>query len=58
MGHLDKFNLITPEDLEKREEFDRSPKETQEQEMNRLNEQALNENVDSFYKMIEKETDQ
>src|SRR3989338_2126434 len=57
MGYLDKFNPATPEDLQRREEFDTLSKEKKKPELDRLHEQALIENVDNFYKIIDRETD-
>ena len=57
MGYLDKFNPATPEDLQRREEFDTLSEEKKKPELDRLHEQALIENVDNFYKIIDRETD-
>lgn len=57
MGHLDKFNPATDVDLKKREDFDSLKKEDQNLEIGGLHGQALNENADSFYTILERATD-
>ena len=53
----DKYNPVEKANLEARTRFDVLDEEGKKQEVDRLNEQALIENADSFSKMIEKETD-
>ncbi|MBI2064786.1 MAG: HD domain-containing protein [Candidatus Yanofskybacteria bacterium] len=54
MGNLDKFNPTTPEDLREREKFEALSDEAGKEERNRLHEQALIENTDSFYAIRER----
>ena len=53
----DKYNPVTEADLKERESFDALGEEERRQKINRLHEQALIENSDSFYKRLEAETD-
>lgn len=53
----DKYNPVEESHLQARDSFDALPGEEKQAEVNRLHEQALIENVDSFYKLTEKETD-
>ncbi|MDO8496671.1 MAG: HD domain-containing protein [bacterium] len=57
MGYLDKFNPTTNEDIKRRSSLDGLSEESREKEIDRLQRQALIENADSFYKIIEKEVD-
>ncbi len=57
MSHLERFNPVTKEDLEHREKLEVLSGDELVSEINAVNEKALNENVDSFYTLIEKETD-
>jgi len=57
MGRLDKFNPTAEEHLKKRAVFNSLSQAEQREEINRLHEQALIENTDSFRILADKESD-
>ena len=57
MTNLEKFNPVTENDLKRRDEFDTLSPEEQTREINRLHDGVDIENVDSFEKLLETETD-